>query len=61
MSVTNEARKVIETIKQAFDVLERMELPMEERECTLSYEAAMTLVAELEQVERERAAAVEEG
>lgn len=52
--MTDEARKVIETIKQALDVFEQMELPLEERECTLSYKATMALVAELDNVKRER-------
>lgn len=52
--MTDEAKRVAETIKQACDVFAAMELPMAERECTLSYDAAMTLVEELEQVKQER-------
>lgn len=48
------ARKVVDTIKEAFAVFEAMELPMEERECTLSYDAAMALVDGFEELERER-------
>ena len=58
--MTNEARQVVETIKQAFSVFADMELPMEERVCMLSHDAAMTLIDELERVKRERDAAVED-
>lgn len=52
--MTDKVKQIIETIKQACDVFTAMELPMAERECTLSYEAAMTLVKELERVGQER-------
>ena len=58
--MTDEAKQIVESITQACDVFAAMELPMGERECTLSYDAAMTLVKELERVKRERDAAVEE-
>lgn len=55
--MTDKAKQIIDSIKQARDVFAAMELPMAERECTLSYDAAMTLVEELERVRQERKAA----
>lgn len=52
--MTDKAKQVVETIKQAFSVFADMELPMEERVCMLSHDAAMTLIDELEQVKQER-------
>lgn len=56
--MTDKAKQIIDSIKQACDVFAAMELPMAERECTLSYDAAMTLVKEMETIQRERDAAV---
>jgi hypothetical protein len=58
--MTNKAKQIVESIKQACNVFAAMELPMAERECTLSYDAAMTLVKELETIQRERDAAFSE-
>lgn len=65
--MTEEARIVVDTIKQAFDIFSKMELPTGEQECTLSRDSAMSLIdeieslsAQLEQVTRERDAAVED-
>ena len=52
--MTDEVRKVIKAIKEASEVFERMELPIAEREYTLSHNAAMALINELEQVKQER-------
>lgn len=49
--MTDEVRKVIEAIKEAFEVFERMELPIAEREYTLSHNAAMALINELERLD----------
>ena len=48
--MTEKVRKVVDTIKEAFAVFDAMELPMEERECTLSYDAAMAIVDGFEQL-----------
>ncbi|MBR6767387.1 MAG: hypothetical protein IKM02_05495 [Clostridia bacterium] len=52
--MTEEARKIVETIKEGFGVLDAMDLPAEEQKCEITRDAAMTLIAELEQVARER-------
>lgn len=48
--MTEEARKIVETIKEAFETLAAMELPAEEQRCEINRDNAMTLIAELEQV-----------
>lgn len=48
--MTEEARKIVETIKEAFEALAAMELPAEEQWCEINRDNAMTLIAELEQV-----------
>lgn len=58
--MTEEARKIVETIKEAFDVFSAMELPAEEQKIEITRDAAMTLIAQLEQVTRERDAAVQD-
>lgn len=58
--MTDKAKQIIDSIKQACNVFAAMELPMAERECTLSYDAVMTLVKEMETIQRERDAAVED-
>jgi len=59
--MNEEARIVVDTIKQAFDIFSKMELPTGEQECTLSRDSAMSLIDEIEslstqldQVTRER-------
>ena len=56
--MTEEAKKIVEAIKEAFEVLSAMELPAEEQKIGITRDAAMTLIAELEQVTRERDAIV---
>lgn len=56
--MTDKAKGIVEAIKQAFDVFTAMELPIEEQKCEITRDAAMTLIAELEQVTRERDAAI---
>lgn len=46
-----EARKIVETIKEAFEVLSAMELPAEEQKIEITRDAAMTLIAQIEQAE----------
>lgn len=52
--MSDEARKIVEAINEAFDVFSAMELPAEEQKIEITRDAAMTLIAELEQVTRER-------
>lgn len=52
-------REVINTIKEAFDFYPELKTPWEDREVTLSYAAAVLLIDWVEQLERERDAAVE--
>ena len=42
---------LLETIKEAFEVLSAMELPAEEQRIEITRDAAMTLIAQLEQTE----------
>ena len=49
--MTDEAKRIIETLKQADKVFDAMELPEEEHNFTLSRESAMTLIAEIERLE----------
>lgn len=58
--MTEQARRVVEAIKQAYYVFDKMELPVEEKECTISYDAGMALIGEIERLERERDAAIED-
>lgn len=58
--MTKEAKMVIEAMKEALDVFEKMELPFEEREFNLEYESVMAIISGFEQVTRERDAAVED-
>ena len=46
--MTEEARKIVETIKEAFDVFTAMELPAEEQKIEITRDAAMTMIAQLE-------------
>lgn len=48
------AKLVIESMKQALDVFEKMELPFEEREFNLEYDSVMAIISGFEQVTRER-------
>lgn len=56
--MTEEAKLAIEAMKQAFDVFEKMELPIKERKCTLEYDSVMAIISGFEQVARERDAAI---
>ena len=58
--MTEEAKKIVEAIKEAFEVLSAMELPTEEQKIEITRDSAMTLIAELEQVTRERDALLDE-
>lgn len=58
--MTEEAKLVIESMKQALDVFEKMELPIKERKCTLKYDSVMAIISAFEQVTRERDAAIEQ-
>lgn len=49
--MTEEAKKIVEAIKEAFEVLSAMELPAEEQKIEITRDAAMTLIAELSQAE----------
>lgn len=42
--MTNEAKIVIESMRQAFETFADMELPIRERKCTLAYESVMALI-----------------
>lgn len=42
--MTNEAKIVIESMRQAFETFADMELPIGERKCTLAYESVMALI-----------------
>lgn len=57
--MTEEAKKIVETIKEAFEALSAMELPAEEQKIEITRDAAMALIARLEQVTRERDAETE--
>ena len=58
--MTEEAKQIIETLKQADKIFDAMELPEEEYAFTFDRYAVMTLVAEIERFERERDAAVKD-
>lgn len=45
------ANKVIEAMKEAFDIFAKMELPIEERECTVGYDSVIALINGFEQLE----------
>lgn len=42
--MTNEAKIVIESMRQAFEVFADMELPISERKCTLGYDSVIALI-----------------
>lgn len=57
--MSEEAKRVIDAMKQALDIFDKMELPVEERKCTLEYDSVIAIIKAFEQVTRERDAAVE--
>ena len=57
--MTEEAKRVIDDMKQAFDMFDKMELPVKERKYTLEYDSAIAIIKAFEQVTMERDAAVE--
>lgn len=52
--MNEEAKRVIDAMKQAFDIFDKMELPIEERKCTLEYDSVIAIIKALEQVTKER-------
>lgn len=58
--MTDKAKGIIEAIKQGFDIYEAMAMPIQKQTIELTRDSALTLVAELEQITRERDALLEE-
>lgn len=55
----DKAWRVIINMSEAFDAFEKMEMPIEKRECTLNYEAVTAIINGFQQLASERDAAVE--
>ena len=53
IKMIEKARRAIEAMSEALDVFDKMELTIEERECTLSYEAATAIIQGFRQLEHE--------